>query len=492
MTSKPRILVTGATGYIGGRLVPRLLADGYAVRVLARDPSRLEGRSWRKEVEAIRGDALDASSLRPALAGASAAYYLIHSMGAGDSFHQEDLRAARNFGQAAVQTSLGRIIYLGGLGIPESNLSEHLRSRQATGAALREAGVPVTELRAGIVVGAGSISFEMIRNLTERIPIMVAPRWVRTRTQPIAIDDLLGYLVAALDTPPDEDAMVEIGGNEILTYGELLMGYARVRGLRRFILPVPVLTPRLSSYWVHWMTPISSQMARPLIDGLKSEAIVRDDRARELFPEIHPMPYEQAVERALGQLQADQIETAWSDSLASTARGDGRAEFMMREGMILERRRQAVAAAPARVYDVFSRLGGERGWLYADWLWRLRGAIDRALGGVGLRRGRRSQIDIRPGDAIDFWRVEAVEPGSYLRLRAEMRLPGQSWLEFKAEPRTEDNESSLLSQTVYYAPKGLAGLLVWYLLYPFHNPVFSGMIRAIANHAESWRGAHVK
>lgn len=270
------------------------------------------------------------------------------------------------------------------------------------------------------------------------------------------------------------------------------MGYARVRGLRRFILPVPVLTPRLSSYWVHWMTPISSQMARPLIDGLKSEAIVRDDRARELFPEIHPMPYEQAVERALGQLQADQIETAWSDSLASTARGDGRAEFMMREGMILERRRQAVAAAPARVYDVFSRLGGERGWLYADWLWRLRGAIDRALGGVGLRRGRRSQIDIRPGDAIDFWRVEAVEPGSYLRLRAEMRLPGQSWLEFKAEPRTEDNESSLLSQTVYYAPKGLAGLLVWYLLYPFHNPVFSGMIRAIANHAESWRGAHVK
>jgi uncharacterized protein YbjT (DUF2867 family) len=298
------LLVTGVTGYIGGRLVPELLASGYRVRVLVRDQNRLQGRAWLNQVEVVQADVLDPTSLLTAMIGASAAYYLIHSMSGSADFDQRDLQAARNFGDAARANGVERIIYLGGLGDPATDLSKHLRSRQQTGQALQEAGVPVTEFRAAIVVGSGSISFEMIRYLTERVPVMICPRWVFTRVQPIAIGDVLNYLVAALETPQSSGRIIEIGGSDVITYGDMMLGYARARGLHRWLLSVPVLTPRLSSYWVHLVTPIPANIARPLIDGLRNEVIVRDETARELFPQIEPMDYPSAVSLALADLEA--------------------------------------------------------------------------------------------------------------------------------------------------------------------------------------------
>jgi uncharacterized protein YbjT (DUF2867 family) len=481
VTNAKRLLVTGATGYVGGRLVPRLLAEGHQVRVLVRDPARLQGRPWREQVEVFQGDVLEPGTLEGAMTGVEGAYYLIHSMSGAADFHQRDLLAARQFGQAARAAGVQRIIYLGGLGDPDADLSEHLHSRQQTGQALQEAGVPVTELRAAIIVGAGSASFEMIRNLTERIPVMICPRWVYTRVQPIAIDDVLAYLVAALETPQSSGQIVEIGGTDVLTYGDMMMGYAEVRGLRRLMLAVPVLTPRLSSYWVHWMTPIPAAIARPLIDGLRNEVIVRDDKARQLFPHVQPVSYQSAVERALESLHAGQVETAWSDALA-TSQGDvAPVALTLQDGMIIERRQLPVSAPPEVVYRMISRVGGDRGW-YMNWSWRLRGELDRLVGGVGFRRGRRDPDDVRVGDALDFWRVEAVEPGRLLRLRAEMKLPGLAWLQLETEPLDEGN--SRLVQTAFFAPKGLLGLLYWYALYPIHGLIFSGLIRQFARQAE--------
>lgn len=475
------ILVTGATGYIGGRLVPRLVEAGYRVRVLARDPARLAGRPWLDAVEIAQGDVLDRTMLDPALDGVHAAYYLVHSMRGNDDFHQRDLDAARTFGAAAQAQGVQQIIYLGGLGDPDTDLSRHLRSRQHTGDALRESGVPVTEFRAGVIVGSGSISFEMIRYLTERIPVMVCPRWVYTRIQPIGIADTLSYLIAALETPASRDAIIEIGGQDVITYGEMMTGYAHVRGLRRVLLPVPVLTPRLSSYWVHWVTPIPSDIARPLIEGLRNEVIVRDDRARTIFPGIVPVNYPAAVRRALGQLQASEVETSWSDALVSSLPDRAPSILTTHEGMMIEQRQREVNASPEVVFKTFTGVGGARGW-YLNWLWRLRGVLDRMVGGVGFRRGRRDPDDLRPGDALDFWRVEAVESGRLLRLRAEMKVPGKAWLQFKAEP-LEDGRTRLV-QTAFFAPKGLSGWLYWYVLYPLHGLIFSGMIRELAQRAE--------
>ncbi|MFP3855188.1 MAG: SDR family oxidoreductase [Anaerolineales bacterium] len=477
-----RLLVTGATGYIGGRLTPALVDEGYHVRAMTRDRSRLSGREWLDQVEVVEGDALEPESLSSALDDIDAAYYLIHSMSGSDEFQQRDIQAARTFGQAAAEAGVQRIIYLGGLGDPESNLSEHLRSRQETGKALGEAGVPVTEFRAGIVVGAGSLSFEMIRSLAELIPVMIAPSWVRTRIQPIAIRDVIKYLTRALEVPQSKGKIFEVGGQDVLTYGDMLLQYADIRGLKRFIIPVPVLTPRLSSYWVHWMTPIPSQIARPLIEGLRNEVIVRHDTASELFPDIQPMGYRKAVERALDQLTAGEVATAWSDSLSSTGRGKKPVVLETREGMIVEQRQRIVNASPASVYQVFSQLGGDRGWLFANFLWRLRGVLDRIFGGVGFRRGRRSATDLRVGDAVDFWRVEALEPDRMVRYRAEMKVPGRAWLEFRVEQL--DQESSRLVQTSYFAPKGLLGFLYWYLLYPFHGLIFLGLVNKVAAVAE--------
>lgn len=478
------VLVTGVTGYVGGRLVPRLLEAGYRVRVLVRgEPQRLSSRSWYEQVDIVVGDVLQPEGLVTAMEDVDVAYYLIHSMRDNTEFSQRDIQAAQNFAQAATAAGVKRIIYLGGLGDPQDELSEHLQSRQETGTALRQAGVPVTEFRAGMIVGSGSLSFEMVRHLTERLPVMICPRWVFVRSHPVAIRDVLSYLVAAIETPESSGQIIEIGGADTLTYAEMMQGYARIRGLRRIIIPVPVLTPRLSSYWAHWVTPIPASIARPLIKGLRYELVARDNLAHELFPDIEPIDYETAVTRALKRVEDGQIESLWSDALASS-KGDVRPVYLTQEqGMLIERRQKAVDASPEVVYQAFSGLGGERGWPPYNWLWRVRGAIDRLVGGVGLRRGRRHPDQLREGEALDFWRVEAIQPDRLLRLRAEMKLPGRGWLQFEAQP-VQEGQTELV-QTAYFAPKGLSGLLYWYGVYPLHGLVFAKMINSIAHSAET-------
>jgi len=480
---QPLVLVTGVTGYVGGRLVPRLLEAGYRVRVLVRgEPQRLQSRSWYGQVEIVVGDVLRPESLARALDDIKIAYYLIHSMRDSAEFSQRDIKAAQNFANAASSAGVNRIIYLGGLGDPEGELSEHLQSRQETGQALRQAGIPITEFRAGMIVGSGSLSFEMVRHLTERLPVMICPRWVFVRSHPIAIRDVLSYLVAAIDVPESIGEIVEIGGADVLTYAEMMQGYARIRGLRRFIIPVPVLTPRLSSYWAHWVTPIPASIARPLIKGLRYELVVRDNRACQMFPEIEPLDYDSAVRLALRSIEDGQIETLWSDALASS-KGDIQPVYLTQEqGMLIERRQMILNAPPKIVYQIFSGLGGERGWPSYNWLWQIRGVIDRLVGGVGMRRGRRHPDELREGEAVDFWRVETIQPSHLLRLRAEMRLPGRGWLQFEAN-ETEDGKTELL-QTAYFAPKGLTGLIYWYGLYPLHGLIFAKMIKFIGQSAE--------
>lgn len=477
----PSVLVTGATGYIGGRLTPRLLQAGYRVRCLVRDPTRLQGRPWLEQVEVVRGDVLQPETLPAAMAGVTAAYYLVHSMASGHDFQERDLLAARHFGQAASAAGVQRIIYLGGLGDPQANLSRHLRSRQETGTALREAGVPVTEFRAGVIVGSGSLSFEMIRYLVERLPIILCPRWLYTCIQPIGIRNVLEYLIAALDTPQSSGEIIEIGGADVLTYRDMMLGYAQARGLHRWLIPVPVLSTRLSAYCVHLITPIPATLAQPLIEGLRNEVVVHDDKARRLFPKIKPTNYQGAVELALARLDSGEVETMWSDALMTTQGDVPPVVLGTIEGMILEHRQLQVAVPAAVVYRAFAGLGGHRGWLYMNWVWHLRGLLDRLVGGVGMRRGRRDPDNLRVGEALDFWRVEAVEPGHLIRLRAEMKVPGRAWLQFHVHPQAEDR--AILSQTAYFAPKGLAGLLYWYLLYPIHKVIFAGMIRKIAQRA---------
>ncbi|HET7754190.1 MAG TPA: SDR family oxidoreductase [Anaeromyxobacteraceae bacterium] len=477
------ILVTGATGYVGGQLVPRLVGAGHRVRVLARDPERLSGRSWADRVEAVRGDVLDPATLPQALTGVDAAYYLVHSM-AGSSFEERDVVAAGNFGAAAKAAGVSRVIYLGGLGDDsDARLSRHLASRQSTGQRLREAGPPVTEFRAAVIVGAGSLSFELVRYLTERLPVMICPRWVVTRIQPIAIEDVIEYLARALDVPASADRIVEIGGADVLTYRDMILGYARARGLRRRLVSVPVLTPRLSSYWVHGVTPIPAQIARPLIEGLGAEVIVRDELARRLFPDVQPLPYAEALRKALANVDRGELQSTWSDALASSAGDVPPVQLTTQEGMILERRQLEVPAPAAAVFRSFTGLGGRRGWLYGTWLWWLRGLLDRAVGGVGLRRGRRDPDALRVGDALDFWRVEEVRPDALLRLRAEMRVPGRAWLEFRVS--SADGTRSTLVQTAYFAPRGLAGHVYWYLLYPIHAVIFSRLASRVADRARS-------
>lgn len=480
--AKMKVLVTGANGYVGGRLVPQLLARGHAVRCMVRDPARLQGRPWSSQVEIVRGDVLDAASLAPVLTGIECAFYLVHSLGDGRDFHNRDLQAAQAFGTAAAAAGVARIIYLGGLGDASGALSEHLRSRQDTGAALGTAGVPVTEFRAAVIVGSGSVSFEMIRYLTERVPVMVCPHWVYTKIQPIAIRDVLSYLTDALTTPASAGQVIEIGGSDVLTYGQMMTEYARERGLTRWLLPVPFLTPRLSSYWVHLVTPVPAAIARPLIEGLRNEVIVRDTRARVLFPGIVPIGYVEAVRRALASFDAENVETAWSDALASSLPTSEPVVLTTQDGMVMERRQLFVNAAPESAFQVFSSLGGATGWLRLNWAWQLRGFLDRLLGGVGMRRGRRHPQHLRVGDPVDFWRVEAVEPGRLLRLRAEMKVPGRAWLEFQA--RRQDDGQTLVTQTAFFAPRGLLGLLYWYALYPIHGLIFGGMIREIGRRAE--------
>lgn len=485
MSDKQLVLVTGATGYVGGRLVPRLIEAGYRVRVLVRDATRLQGRPWGEQVEVVQGDILHAQTIPPAMAGVTVAYYLVHSMSRAVDFPQRDLVAAHNFGTAARDAGVQRIIYLGGMGDPQSSLSKHLRSRQETGAILREAGIPVTEFRAATIIGSGSVSFEIIRYLTERLPVLLSPRWVFTPAQPIGIRDVLSYLIAALEVPESVGQIIEIGGANVLTYMDMIMGYAHARGLHRVLLPVPIMTTSLSARLVHWLTPIPFSIAYPLIEGLRNKVVVRDNLARRLFPDILPMHYGTALELALMRLQTGRVETMWSDALVTSQGDEPPVRLASQEGIVLERRQQVVEASPEDVFKVFSGLGGERGWLYADWTWHWRGRIDRIIGGVGFRRGRRHPDEILVGEALDFWRVEEVVPNRLLRLRAEMKVPGRAWLQFEARPLWDGK--TRLTQVAYFVPKGLAGLLYWYMLYPVHRVIFSGLIRAITRRAEAAR-----
>lgn len=452
---------------------------------MVRDPERLNGRDWQHDVEIVTGDVLKPETLGRALDNVAIAYYLIHSMTGNDDFTERDVAAATHFGDAARAAGVDRIIYLSGLGDDaDEDLSEHLQSRHATGDTLRASGVDVTEFRAAVIVGSGSLSFEMVRNLSERLPVMIVPRWATTRIQPIGIRDVLTYLVAALDTPASRGQIIEIGGADVVTYLEMMKQYARERGLSRRFVKVPFLTPRLSSYWVHWTTPIPSTIARALIDGLRNEVIVHDGRGQALFPDIQPADYRTSVRRALRRIRQGQIESIWSDALSSSQGDRQPAFFRLEQGMLIERREWPVQATPRSVFRAFSALGGRRGWLAFNWAWQLRGILDRLVGGVGMRRGRRDPDELRVGDALDFWRVEAVEEDALVRLRAEMKVPGRAWLQFEARPQP-DNTTRLI-QTAYFAPKGLWGLLYWYVLYPLHGLIFGQMPRRIGALAEQF------
>lgn len=467
-----RVLVTGATGYIGGRLVPLLLERGHDVRVLVREPARVAGRSWAGRVDIFSADLDDPASLRPAMADVDAAYYLVHSMYGGSDFARRDREAARNFVRAAA--GVRRVVYLGGLLPAGSDVSEHLRSRAEVGAILRE-GLPALEIRAGPIIGSGSASFEMVRYLTERLPAMIAPRWISNLVQPIAVRDVLAYLVLGLDR--DDVGIVEVGGDR-LSFRGMMEVYADVRGLRRWIAPVPVLAPGLAARWVGLVTPIPNRLAVPLVQGVVHPVVADTSRAEALFPEVTPMPYRRAVELALRRVQSHEVKTRWSGALGSRPF----VEVTDWEGTVREVRSVHVDAPPEVVYRTFSGLGGDRGWLVWNWAWRLRGLLDRVAGGPGLRRGRRDPDEILTGEALDFWRVESAEPPTRLLLRAEMKVPGKAWLEWRADP---ENGGTRLVQTATFSPVGLAGALYWYGLYPAHARIFSDLVRAIGRSART-------
>jgi uncharacterized protein YbjT (DUF2867 family) len=478
MPADKLILVTGATGYVGGRLLPLLVEDGWRVRCLARQPERLSARV-PAEVEVVPGDVFDTASLALAMQGVAAAYYLVHSLGATGDFEEQDRLAADNFAAAARAAGVERIIYLGGLGEDEVELSAHLRSRHEVGERLRAHGVPVIELRASIIIGSGSLSFEMIRALVERLPVMVTPRWVQATAQPIAIGDVLAYLRAALTVATGNRSLtVEIGGPDQVSYGELMHEYARQRGLRRWMIPVPLLTPRLSSLWLGLVTPLYARVGRKLVDSMRHSTVVRDDTAKRLFS-IRPIGVREAIASALRNEDSSFAQTRWSDALSAAGAPQqwGGARFGNR---LVDSRSTPVAAAPAAVFAGVERIGGATGWYYANWLWTLRGWLDLLLGGVGMRRGRRDPQHVRVGDTLDCWRVECIEPGKRLRLAAEMKLPGRAWLEFEVQPLAG---GSRLRQTATFDPLGLGGLAYWYGVWPLHQLVFAGMLRGIARAA---------
>ena len=480
----PIVLVTGATGYVGGRLWRRLEADGRRVRCLARRPARLASQAGAT-TEVVAGDVLDAESLGPALAGVESAYYLVHSMGSGKNFEDQDRIAARNFAGAARRAGVRRIIYLGGLG-HGPGLSSHLRSRHEVGEILRESGVPVLELRASIVIGSGSLSFELIRALVERLPVMITPRWVEVEAQPIAVDDLLAYLVAALDVPLAESRVFEIGGADRVSYGDVMREYARQRGLRRVMIRVPVLTPRLSSLWLGLVTPLYARVGRKLIESIRHPSVVRDPQALAAFP-VRPRGVREAIAAALRNEDREIAVSRWYDAFSSG--GEDNTWAGVRFGnRLVDARKRDVAAGPDAAFAPIRRIGGETGWYAWNWLWRLRGFLDLLAGGVGVRRGRPARDALQVGDALDFWRVEAYEPGRLLRLSAEMKLPGRAWLEFEVVPR---DGGATIRQTALFDPAGLFGLVYWYGLYPVHILVFSGMLRGIARSAARTGGDHL-
>jgi uncharacterized protein YbjT (DUF2867 family) len=478
----PLVLLTGATGYVGGRLLAELQATGTALRCLARRPEYLKPRLGAA-TEIVAGDILDEASVRAALAGVHTAYYLVHSMASATDYAGADRRAAELFGRAALDAGVQRLVYLGGLA-HGPRLSSHLASRLEVGAILRRSGVPTLELQASIIIGSGSLSFEMVRALVEKLPVMTTPRWVRTPAQPIAIEDVVAYLVEAARVPQDANAVFEIGGADVVTYLDLMREYARQRGLRRLIVPVPVLTPGLSSLWLGLVTPLYARVGRQLIEGVRHPTVVQDRAALDVFA-VRPRGVAAAVARALAFEDREFAATRWSDALcaAGATRGWGGARFGAR---LVDSRRQRTACAPEHAFAAVRRIGGRTGWYAAGALWRVRGWLDLLAGGVGMRRGRRDPEQLVAGDTVDCWRVESVEPGRLLRLAAEMRLPGRAWLQFEVLPQPDGGAE--VRQTALFDPLGLSGLAYWYGLWPLHQIVFAGMLRGLCRNAEAAAG----
>jgi uncharacterized protein YbjT (DUF2867 family) len=484
MSEKALCLVTGASGYIGGRLISDLLAKGYRVRVLARNARRLQEHSWIKQVEVVEGDAFDEKFVEKALKNVDVAYYLMHSLMEKNDFENQEKKMATLFGKVALKQQVGRIVYLGGIVPPEAELSPHMSARANTGKILRESGVPTIELRAGIVIGSGSASFEMLRHLTERLPFMITPKWLNIRIQPIAVRDVLHYLVGAASVDKKVSGSFDIGGPDVFTYKTMMQKYAEAAGLRkRIIVPVPVMTPKLSSGWVGLVTPVPYTLARRLVASLKNEVVVGDDRIRKLIPDPEGglTTFKRAVELALVRIKDNQVETRWSDaSIPWTPSDPLPTDPQWAGGSVYKDIRKLDSKDSLDVvWKRIEAIGGDNGYSTATWAWELRGLADKVTGGVGLRRGRRDPDHLQVGDALDFWRVEKVDRQKSLRLRAEMRMPGLAWLEFVVEPDAKTGGCTL-TQTATYAPKGLMGHLYWWSVWPMHGIVFPSMIRHLA------------
>ncbi len=477
----PRVFLTGGTGYIGGRLAPRLLEAGFLIRCLAREPRKLESRRWAADdgCEIVRGDIEDTDALAEQMRGCRFAYYLVHSMiSAGGEYAEHDRRLASSFAAAAERAGVERIVYLGGLGEMGEDLSDHLRSRREVERVLQAGSVPVTVLRAAMIIGSGSASFEILRYLVERLPIMVTPKWVSTECQPVAISDVLHWLIRCMREPNTAGKTYEVGGDGVRTYNQLMRTMAEELGLpRRLVIPVPVLTPELSSRWIGLVTPVSARIGRPLAEGLRNPVVVRENDVREAMPH-NPRTPEQAIHLALKRTSLAEVETSWSS--AGVVEGDpdwagGR--------VFIDARQCEIAAPPEAVFQAVCRVGGGHGWYAADILWRIRGWMDKIVGGPGLRRGRRHPQEVAYGEALDFWRVIAVDSPRRLHLLAEMRLPGQAALEFCIDP-DESGEGSTLHMTARFKPKGLLGLAYWYSVLPLHHFVFNGMLSGMKRTSE--------
>jgi uncharacterized protein YbjT (DUF2867 family) len=484
-------LVTGATGYIGGRLVPVLLAAGHRVRVMTRAPERLRDHPWAGQVEIVRADAGDAEAVVAACAGADVVYYLIHALSTGGDFEETDRRTARVMARAAQEAGVGRLVYLGGLEPQGEELSPHLRSRAEVAEILLGSGVPTAVLRAAVVLGSGSASFEMLRYLTERLPVMVTPRWVHSRIQPIGIRDVLRYLVGCATLPREVHRCFDIGGPDVMTYLEMMQRFAAVAGLsRRRILPVPVLSPGLSSHWVGLITPVPASIARPLVESLRNTVVCTEHDIAQYVPDPPEglLGFDEAVRLAIQRVKDATVATRWSSASTPGAPSDPLPTDPTWAGgtLYLDEKTRETPASPEALWRVVEGIGGETGWYSFPLAWEVRGWLDRAVGGVGLRRGRRSPSDLYVGDALDFWRVEELEEGRLLRLRAEMRLPGLAWLEFHVE---QEDGRTRLRQKATFKPSGLFGHLYWRVLVPFHGPIFGGMVRNICRAAEQGTAA---
>jgi uncharacterized protein YbjT (DUF2867 family) len=455
------ILVTGASGYIASRLIPQLLERGYSIRTFARRSQRLQSRSWFDQVEVAEGDVMNPSTLEPALVGVDTAYYLIHNMASGRGYTERELEGARNFARAAENAGIQHIIYLGGLADPQQHIAPHMRSRIETGLTLRQAATPVTEFRAGVIAGSGSISFEMIRFMTELFPVIPAPFWLKNRSQPISTQNIIDYLLAAVNNSAGRGQVFEIGGPDTITYQELMLRYAHIRGHKRIFLLIPYVPVWFMALGIDLMTPIPYPIAYALVGGLSTDSVVIHKDAQKIYPEVNLVDYESAIKEALTRLHPLKMEHIWDD-------GEGRIKILKHEGFFIDHRELQVDAEPEEVFDVIKEMGGPNGWPFANWLWKLRGYF-------GVR-----EFSAAAGPRYDYYTVDAVEPNRLLLLHSQLKAPGHGWMEWRVEA---NGNSTRLVQTAYFTPHGFGGFLYWVLLYPFHVYVFRGLIMAIARNS---------